>query len=113
MLTLEIFILSFFFYYACAVAPDKRIRIAGSVGSFGAFLADGSEYNGSFIDDYSSKKIEQWHQPRIEALVDGGVDLLAFETLPSIHEAKILLKLLRKFPSMKGLLLFSAKVTMK
>ena len=32
--------------------------------------------------------------PRIEALVEAGADLLAFETIPTIREAEVLVDLL-------------------
>lgn len=75
-----------------------RIRpfIAGSVGPYGAFLADGSEYRG----DYSLTEDEliAFHRPRVEALVAAGADLLACETLPSLREAWALVQLLTEFP---------------
>jgi homocysteine S-methyltransferase len=71
------------------------LLIAGSVGPYGAFLADGSEYRG----DYELEKSEflDFHRPRIAALVRAGVDLLACETLPSLPEAEALLELLDEF----------------
>ena len=35
-----------------------------------------------------------FHRPRIEALVEAGADLLAFETIPTIREAEVLVGLL-------------------
>ncbi|GAB2737873.1 homocysteine S-methyltransferase [Arthrobacter bambusae] len=71
------------------------LLIAGSVGPYGAYLADGSEYRG----DYTLSRIEfmEFHRPRIAALVEAGVDLLACETLPSVSEAKALLALVEEF----------------
>jgi len=37
------------------------------------------------------------HAPRIEALLDAGVDLLAFETIPTVREANVLVRLLDEF----------------
>lgn len=70
----------------------RKLFIAGSVGPYGAFLADGSEYRG----DYSLPKEEMkaFHRGRIQALVDAGADILACETIPSKSEAEALLELL-------------------
>ncbi|KAF2266231.1 Homocysteine S-methyltransferase [Lojkania enalia] len=67
--------------------------IAGSVGPYGAYLANGSEYRG----DYSlpSQEMKAFHRGRIESLAESGVDVLAIETLPSFPEAEVLLDLLR------------------
>jgi homocysteine S-methyltransferase len=72
----------------------KRLFVAGSVGPYGAFLADGSEYRG----DYSIPKEEmkEFHRGRIQALVEAGVDVLACETMPAKSEVEALLELLRE-----------------
>jgi homocysteine S-methyltransferase len=71
------------------------LLIAGSVGPYGAYLADGSEYRG----DYSLTRQEfmDFHRPRIAALVEAGVDFLACETLPSFAEAEALLALTSEY----------------
>lgn len=71
------------------------LLIAGSVGPYGAYLADGSEYRG----DYSLSRSEfmEFHRPRIAALVEAGVDLLAVETLPSVSETGALVALVEEF----------------
>ena len=66
--------------------------MAGSVGPYGAMLADGSEYTGDY--DPGEMALRDLHAPRIEALLEAGVDLLAFETIPTIREAAVLLDLL-------------------
>jgi homocysteine S-methyltransferase len=66
--------------------------VAGSVGPFGAMLADGSEYRGDY--DPGAVVLRDVHAPRIEALLEAGVDLLAFETIPTLREARVLLELL-------------------
>ena len=40
------------------------------------------------------RALADFHRPRIEALVEAGVDLLAFETIPTIREAEVLVRLL-------------------
>ncbi|WP_370521110.1 homocysteine S-methyltransferase [Pantoea sp. BAV 3049] len=73
------------------------LLIAGSVGPYGAFLADGSEYRG----DYSlpQQEMMDFHRPRIRALIDAGADILACETLPSFAEIQALVALLQEFPA--------------
>lgn len=71
---------------------DGRLLVAGSVGPYGAMLADGSEYRGDY--DVSAETLTAYHRPRIEALVEAGADLLAFETIPTVREAEVLVRLL-------------------
>jgi homocysteine S-methyltransferase len=66
--------------------------VAGSVGPYGAMLADGSEYRGDY--DPGRQALADFHRPRIEALVEAGADLLAIETIPTVREAEVLVELL-------------------
>jgi homocysteine S-methyltransferase len=69
-----------------------RAWIAGSVGPFGAMLADGSEYTGEYGDlgDDVVSRLRAFHRPRLEILVEAGVDVLAVETIPSLTETEAL-----------------------
>lgn len=80
------------------------------MGPYGASLHDGSEYTGSYKDSVSSSILKRWHEPRIAALIDGGVDLLAFETIPCRKEGEVLLSILKEHPNVKAWLSFSCKV---
>ena len=71
---------------------DRPLFVAGSVGPYGAMLADGSEYRGDY--DPGPAALAAFHRPRIEALIEAGADLLAFETIPTIREAEVLVRLL-------------------
>ncbi len=71
--------------------------MAGSVGPYGAYLADGSEYRGDYVR--SAEEFTAFHRPRVEALLDAGADLLACETLPSFTEIKALAALLTAYPA--------------
>lgn len=86
-----------------------RIRplVAGSVGPYGAYLADGSEYRGDYI--LSEDELIAFHRPRIEALIASGADLLACETIPCGIEARALIRLLAEFPNMFAWFTFTAK----
>lgn len=78
--------------YRAASGDDRPLLVAGSVGPYGAMLADGSEYRGDY--DPGSSALAAFHRPRIEALVAAGADLLAIETIPTIREAEVLVRLL-------------------
>lgn len=81
--------------------------IAGSVGPYGAFLADGSEYRGDY--QLTEKELMDFHRPRIKALIKSGVDLLACETIPCLIEAQALINLLSEFPNTSAWFTFTAK----
>jgi homocysteine S-methyltransferase len=75
---------------ARARAEDSDDRwIAGSVGPYGAALADGSEYRGDY--DLTIDELRIWHRPRIALLAEAGVDILALETIPCLAEVEALL----------------------
>lgn len=92
---------------------NKEILIAGSVGPYGAYLHDLSEYDGRYIDHVPVATLKEFHQSRIEALVEGGVDLLGIETIPSKKEADIILEIVKGFPNLKAWLSFSCKVSIR
>jgi homocysteine S-methyltransferase len=69
------------------------LRVAASVGPYGAALADGSEYRGRY--GLSVAALTRWHRPRLEILADAGADVLALETLPDVDEAEALVDLVR------------------
>ncbi|MGW2597980.1 homocysteine S-methyltransferase [Streptomyces klenkii] len=71
-------------------APGKDVWVAASVGPYGAFLADGSEYRGRY--GLSVAELERFHRPRIETLVEAEPDVLALETVPDVAEAEALLR---------------------
>jgi homocysteine S-methyltransferase len=71
------------------------LLVAGSVGPYGAYLADGSEYRGDYA--LTRNEFMDFHRPRIAALVEAGADVLACETLPSLPEAEALLELIVEF----------------
>lgn len=69
--------------------------VAASVGPYGAALADGSEYNGSYATTMTEAALAEWHRPRIQALLEEGADLLAIETIPCLKEVAAICGLLR------------------
>ncbi|KAK5120959.1 hypothetical protein LTR85_005743 [Meristemomyces frigidus] len=73
-------------------ANPGRLLIAGSIGPYGAYLADGSEYRGDY--QRTAEEFKDFHRPRMQALVDACVDLLAIETMPSMPEISAVCSLL-------------------
>ena len=50
--------------------------VAGSVGPYGALLADGSEYTGGYVDHLTVAELRAFHRPRMELLAGAGADVL-------------------------------------
>jgi S-methylmethionine-dependent homocysteine/selenocysteine methylase len=65
--------------------------VAGSVGPYGAMLADGSEYTGDYVESVDVAALRAFHRPRMELLAAAGADVLACETVPAAAEAEALL----------------------
>jgi homocysteine S-methyltransferase len=72
----------------------RRPLVAASVGPYGAFLADGSEYTGNYQADDAA--LAAFHWRRLELLARSGADLLAVETIPSAREGRVLRRLLER-----------------
>ncbi len=70
--------------------------VAASVGPYGAYLADGSEYRGNY--GLSQTELVDFHRERLELLLEAGADLLAIETIPDITEIQALIELLAQHP---------------
>jgi homocysteine S-methyltransferase len=79
-----------------SVALARRARdesapegwVAASVGPYGAYLADGSEYRGDYDLDVAG--LRAFHHPRLEVLAGAGADVLAVETIPCLAEVEAL-----------------------
>ncbi|KAL5553174.1 hypothetical protein UlMin_040575 [Ulmus minor] len=87
------------FWDAVKTTPDhkyNRALVAASIGSYGAYLADGSEYSGCYGPDVGLDKLKDFHRRRLQILVEAGADLLAFETIPNKLEAQACVELLEE-----------------
>lgn len=82
--------------YRVASGSEAPLLVAGSVGPYGAYLANGAEYRGDYA--LPAAEMKDFHRPRVAALLEAGVDLLACETLPSFGEIQALISLLAEFP---------------
>lgn len=81
--------------------------VAASVGPYGAYLADGSEYRGNY--GLTEKELMDFHRPRMRALIEAGADLLACETIPCFIEAQAIATLLKEFPDTPAWISFTAR----
>jgi homocysteine S-methyltransferase len=66
--------------------------IAASIGPYGAYLADGSEYRGDYA--ITDQELTDFHKPRIDLLDNSTTDILACETIPAFQEARVLSEIL-------------------
>lgn len=75
--------------------PDK-VYIAGSIGPYGAFLANGAEYSGDY-DDLKADELADYHYEHLKFFVEcEGVDVIAFETIPNFDEVKGIFNLVKR-----------------
>ncbi|MEY4223732.1 MAG: hypothetical protein RIS33_666 [Actinomycetota bacterium] len=73
-------------------AAGDDARVAASIGPFGAWLADGSEYTGRY--DVPLEVMRSRHTERIRVLTSTNVDLFAVETQPRADEAEMIAEIL-------------------
>lgn len=70
----------------------KDVCIAASIGPYGAYLGDGSEYHGNY--EINDSALKQFHLGRIQLLDLSNADTFACETIPSLQEARVLCEIL-------------------
>ncbi|PON94950.1 Homocysteine-binding domain containing protein [Trema orientale] len=78
------------------ILKHRPILVAASVGSYGAYLADGSEYSGNYGDGITLKVLKDFHRRRVQVLAEAGPDLIAFETIPNKLEAQAYAELIEE-----------------
>jgi homocysteine S-methyltransferase len=97
-----------------AVALTRRVAdsfphrplVAVSVGPYGAFLADGSEYRGQY--GLTARELADFHRDRLATLAETEADLFAFETFPCALESRVVADLLAdEFPGRVAWISFS------
>jgi len=71
--------------------PDFAGLVAGSIGPYGAYLADGSEYTGAY--QKTTAEYQAFHRERLQLVTAAGVDVLALETMPNFAEVQALVQL--------------------
>lgn len=70
----------------------EDLLVAGAIGPYGAYLADGSEYTGAY--QLTRAEFVKFHELRLNALLDGGADVLAIETQPRLDEVEAVLSMI-------------------
>lgn len=73
---------------AAVPTGGRPVRVAASVGPYGAILHDGSEYRGRY--GLTHRQLVDFHRERLDVLLGAGPDLLAVETIPDAEEAAAL-----------------------
>lgn len=81
--------------------------VAASIGPYGAYLADGSEYTGDY--DLDEDGLRSFHRQRWHLLAQTDADIIACETIPSIVECRALLGLLLDTPGRYAWFSFSCR----
>ena len=76
------------------IARFHGVKVAASVGPYGAFRADGSEYRGNY--GLTIEELKNFHRERLHVLIHSNPDYLAIETIPEVREAKAILELLQE-----------------
>ena len=96
---------------AVAEFPARRVLVAGSLGPYGAALHNGGEYHGNY--DCSYDDLVRFHRERIEIFAQAASlqrpDLLAFETFPSLDEARAVGEAMSPWPELKAWFSFSCR----
>ncbi|KAH1120661.1 hypothetical protein J1N35_003821 [Gossypium stocksii] len=77
----------------------NRALVAALIGSYGAYLADGSEYSGCYGPGVNLDKLKDFYPRRLQVIVEAGPDLLAFETIPNKLEAQLTTKAIVVYPN--------------
>lgn len=76
---------------------QQKKWVAASVGPYGAYLADGSEYSGNY--GLTKEQLKSFHCQRLELLLAEKPDLIAIETIPDRTEIQALTELLAEYPT--------------
>ena len=89
------------------LADGERPLVAASMGPYGAYLADGSEYTGAYVQDKDA--LRAFHEERMAVLANAGADILACESIPSLAEGEVLLELLGAYPHLPCWISFTCR----
>ncbi len=89
-----------------AVRPEGLV--AASIGPYGVVLANGTEYTGDY-SGVSDRQFAEVHRPRIDAMLEAGPDLLAFETIPALREVLALVELLGEYEGVESWITFCCR----
>lgn len=95
-------------YLEQADASARRpLWVAASIGPYGAYRADGSEYTGAYSQD--ARLLRGFHQERLELLAASGADLIVCESIPSQREGEVLLRMLADLSDLPAWISFTCR----
>ena len=77
---------------ARSAASGTSVKVAASIGPFGAILHDGSEYRGKY--GRSQVELAHFHAERLAVLLEADPDILLAETIPDLDELTALVTVL-------------------
>lgn len=96
-----------FWVGAAGRSGGPRPIVAASAGPYGAYLADGSEYDGRYGVDREA--LAAFHRDRLDVLADTDADVIAFETIPSLLEVETIASLLVDHPDVPSWISFTCR----
>ena len=76
---------------AARLAANEDTIVAASVGPYGAHLNDGSEFRGHY--NAGARAIRDFHDRRLDIVLDTEPDMLAIETMPDLDEVRMIMEL--------------------
>ncbi|MBK8247136.1 MAG: homocysteine S-methyltransferase [Gemmatimonadetes bacterium] len=94
-------------FHARHPGSTRRLMVAASIGPYGATLHDGSEYRGDYTLDEGA--LADFHRPRLTTLLAAAPDLLACETIPSLKEARAIVRVLHEHPASRAWVTFTCR----
>lgn len=84
---------------AARLAANEDTLVAASIGPYGAYLNDGSEFRGHY--NVTASAIRDFHDRRLDIVLDTEPDMVAIETMPDLDEVRIIMELVEaKKPDM-------------
>ena len=83
----------------------RRVWIAASLGPYGAALHNSAEYHGRYSIGFDD--LVAFHAERLAVLAGSAADLVAFETIPSLEEARAILLALAATPALAAWISFT------
>lgn len=94
-------------FHARHADVKRTLLVAASIGPYGATLHDGSEYRGDY--GLNEAALAEFHRARLATLLGAQPDLLACETIPSLLEARAIVRVLQEHASGRAWMSFSCR----
>jgi homocysteine S-methyltransferase len=86
---------------------DRPVWVAASLGPYGAALHNGAEFHGWY--EIGFEELVAFHAQRLAVVADTNADMVALETIPSLEEARAILRALAQFPSLSAWISFTCR----